>query len=186
MNIDDFLIKRQSNPFLSAPAPNSEQLNQLYQAANRAPDHGCIKPWRFISAQYDELISLGQILLSAGLDTDPNMDQHKQEKLLKNPQRAPMVITAIAKITEHPKAPRDEQLIAAGCAVHQLCLQANLLGFGTMWRTGSICQNKVLKSQLKLNQNEEVIGFIYLGTPSKQKPMVEALAAENQSLSDII
>ncbi len=42
------LQSRVSMPLLVAPAPNSEQLENIWQAALRAPDHGNLKPYRFI------------------------------------------------------------------------------------------------------------------------------------------
>ena len=42
------LLNRSSQPKLTAPAPAEEALENIKQAALRAPDHGNLKPWRFI------------------------------------------------------------------------------------------------------------------------------------------
>ena len=44
----ELLTTRSSMPRLQAPAPNSEQLNVMFRAAARAPDHVQLMPYRFI------------------------------------------------------------------------------------------------------------------------------------------
>ena len=45
------LTTRVSAPRLEAPGPSDEQLDMLLRAAIRAPDHGLLRPWRFIVLQ---------------------------------------------------------------------------------------------------------------------------------------
>src|SRR3546814_19442361 len=42
------LTSRRSMKFLRAPAPKQEELDQILQAAMSAPDHGKLRPWRFV------------------------------------------------------------------------------------------------------------------------------------------
>ena len=42
------LIERSSSGHLDSPIPNREELETIYQAALRAPDHKGLKPSRFI------------------------------------------------------------------------------------------------------------------------------------------
>ena len=39
------LTQRKSNKKLTAPAPSQVQLEQMFQAALRAPDHGKLEPY---------------------------------------------------------------------------------------------------------------------------------------------
>ena len=57
----DFLLTRRSFPILTTPAPSKEQLNTLMQAALRAPDHGNLKPYRFLVCEGDKLNQLGEL-----------------------------------------------------------------------------------------------------------------------------
>ena len=50
---------RISNPRLTAPAPGPEQLQTLFRCAVRAPDHGRMRPWRFVVMQGGALVRLG-------------------------------------------------------------------------------------------------------------------------------
>lgn len=47
MDALELLHNRVSCPVLQEPAPNHEQLDNIFKAALRAPDHGAIRPWRF-------------------------------------------------------------------------------------------------------------------------------------------
>ena len=49
------LTERYSEKKLSAPAPNKDQLAQIFQAALRSPDHGRLQPYRFIVIEQDKM-----------------------------------------------------------------------------------------------------------------------------------
>lgn len=40
------LTTRKSNKKLTTPAPNAEQLERIFEAAMRAPDHGKLHPYK--------------------------------------------------------------------------------------------------------------------------------------------
>ena len=47
----DALLNRVSVPRLLEPAPTQEQRDVLFAAAMRAPDHGQLRPWRFLTVE---------------------------------------------------------------------------------------------------------------------------------------
>ena len=47
----DALLNRVSVPRLIDPAPTAEQREVLFGAAMRAPDHGHLQPWRFLTVE---------------------------------------------------------------------------------------------------------------------------------------
>lgn len=165
MDALELLHNRVSCPVLNEPAPTSEQMMNLFRAALRAPDHGALRPWRFMVVEGEQRSALGEIYLKAALQDDPELVESKQRKMLKAPLRAPVVVVAIAKIYESPKVPHCEQLIAAGCATHAMSYAAHAQGIGAMWRTGPMAYHPVVHKGLGLAENEEIVGFLYLGTP---------------------
>ena len=58
------LTTRVSAPRLEAPGPSDEQLDMLLRAAIRAPDHGLLRPWRFIVLQGRQRERLGDIMVA--------------------------------------------------------------------------------------------------------------------------
>ena len=161
------LQQRFSQPLLQDPGPDASQLENMFAAAMRAPDHAALRPWRFLVIEGDGRQSLGELYAKAALHANPEVSEDVLTRNRKMTFRAPTVVVAIASITEHPKVPASEQLIAAGCAVQNMLLAANAQGVGAMWRTGGVAYDPVVKEGLGLESNEEIIGFVYLGTPSK-------------------
>ena len=73
------LTTRTSCPRLSGPGPSDEQIEVLLSSAIRAPDHGVLRPWRFIVLQGDERHPLGNIMVAELLRKQPDADQKAQD-----------------------------------------------------------------------------------------------------------
>ncbi|GAA0852567.1 NAD(P)H nitroreductase [Aliiglaciecola litoralis] len=173
----DLLLNRRSQPRLTGPAPQGEELENIMQAALRAPDHACLTPWKFIVCQGRGLVKLGEIFEEAAVNAD--MDEKQIERAPQLPLRAPMVIVAIANYKEHPKVPWVEQVASASCAVQAMQMAALAQGYGGVWRTGSYSQNEDVKCAFYLQEKDEIVGFLYLGTPT-----VEPMPAPTRNSSD--
>lgn len=163
------LTTRASQPLLTEPAPDAAAMATLLAAAARAPDHARLRPWRFIRLSGDARVRLGELFLQTLLQRDPQASPEKRDKALKAPLRAPLVIVAVARLQPHPKVPASEQLLTAGCATHALLLAAQALNYGAIWRTGDPSYDPAVAQALGLEVNENIIGFIYLGTPTTLK-----------------
>ena len=109
------LLNRSSQPRLTAPAPSGDALENIMQAALRAPDHACLTPWRFIVCEGKGLDKLGSLYEQSAIDNDKS--EKEIERAVQLPRRAPMIVVAIAKHVEHEKVPRVEQIASASCGV---------------------------------------------------------------------
>lgn len=165
MDALELLLKRVSVPRLKEPAPSAEQLDLMLRAALRAPDHGQLSPWRFLTIQGEEREQLGELFVEGLLSTAPEADAEQINRTRELPLRAPMILLVIATVTEHEKVPAHEQLLAAGCAAHGILLAAHALGVGAVWRTGTVADNTVIEQGLGLQDNEQIVAYMYLGTP---------------------
>ena len=58
-DILQFLQQRNSASRLIAPAPSAAQLEGIFRAALRAPDHAWLRPWRFITIAGERRTGLG-------------------------------------------------------------------------------------------------------------------------------
>jgi nitroreductase len=168
MDALDLLLQRTSQPKLSAPAPEGEALENIKQAALRAPDHAGLKPWRFIVCTGKGLNKLGDMLQECAITEDK--DEKSIARAIQLPLRAPMVIIAYTQYVEHDKVPMVEQVCSTACAVHSMQMAAQAQGFAGIWRTGSFAQSNYMKKALGIREEDEIIGFLYLGT-SSLKPM---------------
>jgi nitroreductase len=169
------LHQRSSMGKLMAPTPSSEQLEAIYQAALRAPDHKELCPWRFIEFSGEGRERLGELFAEAEFQEDPHASDTTLNAARKKPLRAPMIIAVVAKVTpDVANVPKIEQVISAGCAAHGLLLAAHALGFGAMWRSGKYAFDPVVRKGLRLEEDDEVVAFVYLGTlGGRHKPVPE-------------
>tara|TARA_R110002167_G_scaffold56558_8_gene160535 strand:+ start:3326 stop:3889 length:564 start_codon:yes stop_codon:yes gene_type:complete len=170
MDALELLQQRVSSPLLGDQPPTEAQLALMFKAALRAPDHGGLHPWRFLTVVGDDRVRLGALFLQAGLAKEPDMIDAKRSKLANMPLRAPLVVVVIARLQDHPKIPRIEQQISAGAAAQNLLLAAFAQGVGGIWRTGDMAYDRQVMAGLGMAENEELIGFVYLGSqPARMK-----------------
>lgn len=169
----EFLLSRRSSKpaLLGEPGPDSAQLQQILSAAARVPDHKKMVPWRFMVFAGDARRAFGERLaeICAREETDTPSEirlQTERGRFL----RAPLVVAVISRVIEPTKVPEIEQRLSAGAACMNLCLAANALGFATSWITEWYAYSESVDRLLGLAANEQVAGYIYIGTASEAQP----------------
>ncbi|MCW8879319.1 MAG: nitroreductase [Kangiellaceae bacterium] len=177
----DLLLSRKSHNKLKSPGPTSEQLDVMFQAALRAPDHAMLRPWRYRIFEKQALEDLGDKFVRATQLSGQELSPEKIEKIRSKPLRAPMLIVASVVLQEHPKVPHIEQILSAGASVQNLLMAAHFQGVGAMWRTGDIAFNDHLMKLLDFEEDEIIAGFVYLGTEEGDKRKVKPF-----SISDFV
>jgi nitroreductase len=176
-DILQFLQQRNSAPKLTAPAPSAAQMQAVFRAAMRAPDHAWMRPWRFITIEGERRSAFGEVLEETLLARSPEADEAARTKARNAPLRAPLLVTVVVKLTEHPKVPFAEQRFSGACAAHTILLAVEALGFAGIWRTGAAAFDRAVMDRLGLADNEEVIGFVYIGTREGSPKNVPSLDA---------
>ncbi|WP_240206813.1 NAD(P)H nitroreductase [Vibrio sp. CyArs1] len=163
MDALELLLNRRSIARLSEPAPEGEALENIIRAGLRAPDHAGLTPWQFVLAQGDGRQKLADILSDAAAQA--GSDEAVIEKANKAPFRAPLVITVIAKVTQHDKVPAIEQHLSAGCAVQAMQMAAVAQGFQAFWRSGKWMFDEHVRRAFGVEGDDQIVGFLYVGTP---------------------
>lgn len=174
MKTIDFLIQRASCPARSLvePAPTDDELSLVVQAGLSAPDHGALRPWRILAIRGEARVRLGELFAEGARRRDPEINQQNLQAHASKPLRSPLILAVIANITpDHPKAPPLEQILSTGAAAQQMLLAADALGYGAIWLTGPYATDEHVRVSLGLAPKDELIGFLYLGTPSTDKPI---------------
>lgn len=164
-----FMRHRVSQPGLELPAPNKDEWLAVLDAASRAADHGGLKPWRFRIYEGEGRQALGQIYWHQACSELHDLDPSKEISFIKKAFRAPAILLVYAHTQEHPKVPPIEQIMAASAAAQQAMLGLNALGYGTMWRSGPACFTQKTKDLLNLDMIDQIVGLIYVGTPTSKK-----------------
>lgn len=158
--------RRSVHPRLvTAPAPSEADLDALFRAAMAAPDHNALRPWRFLVIEGDGLQKLGHLFAEAHRQRQPGASDEDLQISAEKAQRAPMVIAVYAHLRDEPKVPHNEQLLACGCAMQQILLAAEAMGYGAAILSGPNMHSEAVHDGLGLAQNETLVGLIYIGTP---------------------
>lgn len=156
---------------LTSPGPTPAQLEQILTLAARVPDHKKVEPWRFVVFEGDARAKFGEVIADACKAEDKMAPsearlQTERERLM----RAPTVVAVISRVVPTPGAPEIEQVLSCGAVCMNLCHAANALGFGTTWITEWIAFSPRVRAGLGLAANEQIAGFIYIGTAKERQP----------------
>ncbi|MFA7555396.1 MAG: nitroreductase family protein [Spongiibacteraceae bacterium] len=178
------LHTRNSVAQLTDPAPTGDVLSDMIKAGMRAPDHGWLRPWRFLTISGDDRNHFGALMVAAAnknrsVAGEPLLNDQEAERLAAKALRAPLILVVVASIKDSIKVPVIEQQISAGCAAHGILLAAQAHGFAGIWRTGVYAFDKTVKRGLGLLDREEITGFIYLGTPACGYKVLRELAVDD-------
>lgn len=172
--ITEFLLSRHSSHHLTLPAPDENQLNIILQAAMRAPDFQYMRPFRFLIAKGDGLIRLGELFAQSAKMM--NKPEQVIERVRKMPLRTPVVITVVATPTANKHVSAFDQILCASSSVLMMQMAAQSLGFNGIWRSGWLMQSRELHQLLELQNTDQIVGFLYLGTPTE---MVAAMRPDD-------
>lgn len=171
MQAIDALLKRRSAKTLTDPPPDEGALELLLESAARAPDHGRLRPWRFIVIRGSARERLGELLADQLLRVQPAASGESLQRERQKALRAPLIIVVAAVCNTSAKIPPIEQIISAGAAAQNLLLAAGALGFGAMWKTGGAAYDEGVKMALGLEARDTIVGFLYVGTvPPESAP----------------
>ena len=167
------------------PVPE-EILNQLLQAAIRAPSGENLQPWRFIIVRAPEIKEkIGELSVQAAQEHFTAQiselekrfagihDKERREKIIRSLtsgsrmkfiETAPLLIVACAD----KEASNYTQGVSA--AIENMLLTAHALGLGGCWTTLSILipeTKNALYNLLGIPMNIEIIAVITMGYPSR-------------------
>lgn len=159
------LLDRRSHTGLAAPGPDAAQLDTILRAALRVPDFQSLRPYEFLVAEGEGRDRLGALLRQAAQAADATAET--VERAARMPLRAPLVVVVVARARPSQIVHVLEQRLTAGCAVMAMQMAAIALGFGGIWRSGWPMFNRPLHDLLGLAGDDQIVGFLYLGTPTK-------------------
>lgn len=161
---------------LTEPGPAPRELNLVLDAALRAPDHGHLRPWRFVVIRDADREQLAQVFAEAARARDP---QGEPDRFRAKAFAAPVIIALAAHVVSLPKVPEVEQLLSTGAAAMNILNALDVLGFSGFWATGANARDPRVKQALGFGADEEFLGFIYAGTPVAPDEQPERPARED-------
>jgi nitroreductase len=162
------LLSRVSISQLQEPAPDGHALDLILQAAMRAPDHGRLRPWRFVLIRNGLRTALADLLEAAlrRRNSDVSEDIVRRQRL--KPMSTPLTIVVGAHIQPGSNIPEIEQMLSIGAAAMNMLNAIHALGFGGIWVTGPNSYDPFVAAALGFHAPDRLAGFLFVGTPLDQ------------------
>jgi len=149
------LTTRASPRELVEPAPDARTLDRILRAGMRAPDHGRLRPWRFIIVAGAARTAFGDVLAAALQRREPGVAEAALAKERGKPLRAPLIISVPGQKTAGQKTAASSPSAAARAATALARLpvegQANTL----LWNSRA-----ALSAQATTRSLKELVGFV--------------------------
>ena len=180
----DVLLSRSSIGALLDPPPSGPMLDRILEAALRAPDHGRLRPWRFVLVRGDARAAFAAVVADAGRRRDPAAPDVFVEKQRNKFLRTPLVIALGARVVPSDKIPEVEQLMSLGAAAMNLLNAIHAAGFGGVWITGATAYDPTVAEALGLRAPDRLLGFLLVGTPAVSDRSVSPRPALGDHVTD--
>jgi nitroreductase len=168
MELATAINTRSSAAKLTGPGPTPAELRDLVEAAARAPDHGRLRPWKFIvlDAELREKFTLAAAAAKRARLPAMTDDEFaaEREKISRSPT---IVVIACVLRRDQTKIPEIEQVVAVAAAAENFFLAAHDLGYGVMWKTGAAAYDPGVKAELGLAADDHIVAIMHLGTRLK-------------------
>jgi nitroreductase len=152
-------------------------------AASTVPDHGGLRPWRFVLVADDARDRFADALADAARERDPIGPGQQADKIRRKAYEGPASIVVIAKVRQG-KVPEWEQTASAACAGFAVTLAAHALGLGAVWKSVPDVDAPALRRCFDLTPDEKLLGWIHVGhhaappSPKKgRRPQSDVISA---------
>lgn len=181
----EFLLGRRSAGALGPPGPTRAQLDQMLLAATTVPDHGRLRPYRFVVVEGDGRAAFGEALARSAAERKPDMSTAALDGVRAKAQRSPTIIAIIAS-PKPGKIERWEQLATAASAGYAITLAAHALGVGAVWKSVPFTRGTALTELFGLTEAEEMLGWIHLGTPTDTEAPAVRSAVDLSTVASLL
>ncbi|HAW20809.1 MAG TPA: nitroreductase [Flavobacteriales bacterium] len=157
-----------------------EEILRLLEVARWAPTHKLTQPWRFHVYMNESRLELAKLQSEILINQKGESEQTvaKCAKMHLNADRSAAVIAIIMKRDVEKRVPPNEEICAVACAVQNIALHASSMGLGGYWSTGASTNSPKIRSELKLNEDDLHLGWLYIGA-------VESLTAAKDNRFEV-
>jgi len=155
-------------------------LEQLIEAAVQAPNHRLTRPWRFWVLTGEAREELGDVMVGAartGREAPSGDDDAAAlERERTKPLRAPAIVVVGIEQDPSDAVLSIENVEAGAAAIQNLLLAAHALGLAAIWRTGASAYSTSVKRHFGLEDEDALLGFVYIGYPAFSPAQAERTA----------
>jgi nitroreductase len=156
---------------LDRPGPTAEEMAAILEAAAAAPDHGKLIPFRFVVVPDERRAAYAAASLAAFRAAVPDADEAGLKKARGKAEQPPAVVALIARVdAAHPKIVASDQWLTVGCALQNLWLAAESLGFACGVSSGRLMDTTEMRDAFGATAGEAIVSVVSIGTPKERLP----------------
>jgi nitroreductase len=154
---------------LQGPGPDHAEMEALLEAAAAAPDHGKLVPFRFVVVPDAQRAAFVEASVAAFAAAVPDADAVGLKKARAKAEQPPAVVALIACFQpDHGKIGMPDQWLTVGCALQNLWLAAQSLGFSCGVSSGRLLETGVMRDVFRLADHEQLVSIVSVGTAKEQ------------------
>ena len=173
--LQDIITSRRSTKpaVLNGRQIDDQQIQLLLSLANWAPTHANTEPWRFVVYSGDAVQQFCHRHAELYKQNTPpeKFNTAKYEKQQHNGDNASHLIAVYMQRGTNPNITELEEICATAAAVQNILLGAETLGIAVLWSTGGATLAPAMKEYLGLEEEDRMIGLLYMGyTDEPVKP----------------
>lgn len=176
MDAIEAIRTRRMIPRVTDERPTREEIAELLDLAVRAPTHHLTEPWRFhvLAGDARELLAKAIADEQGGIEDNLEVGRAKVA-------RAPVIVVVTCQRQVGEKIVPEEEDAAVSMAMENLLLAAHAKGLGAMLRTGGVAYHPSVNGHLGLEEDERVMGFVYLGYPAADRSLTPRADAASKT-----
>lgn len=168
--------RRTVKAFGPEPVPRAV-LDELFELARWAPNHGLTNPWRFRVLGEVALSALQRVageLAVSDLPEGVDREAVAATAAAKLARAQTLVVVSCARHADPVQ--HDEDVLATACAAYAVLLGAHDRGLAGYWRTPAVLRSDEGLAALGVGADEQVLGLLYLGDPAGAIPVAPVRA----------
>ena len=157
MDVEEAIRSRRTHKVYGADPVDAGTLRELFELARWAPNHHLTNPWRF------------RVVGPQTLERLKAADTPESAKKL---DRAPTLV-----VVSSLSGGEDRDATAA--AAYIVLLAAHARGLATYWRTPAVLTTPEGRAAVGLEEGEQVLGLLHLGTPRQEQRVPDRAPVED-------
>jgi nitroreductase len=168
MDVETAIRSRRTHKAFGPEPVEREQLEQLFELAEWAPNHHLTVPWRFRVVGPG---ALARLKVAAGSEGAAKLE------------RCPTLIVVSSLLDEDP-VQAEEDLHSTAVAAYIVLLAAHARGLAGYWRSPGLLRGEAGRAAVGLPDAERFVALLHLGRPRQERPVPPRPAAETTLFLD--
>ncbi|SFE41886.1 nitroreductase family protein [Alteribacillus iranensis] len=173
MELREGLLTRRTISTFSKQPVDRDIVKRATECAMLAPNHKNTEPWHFYILEGESKEKLAKrrgYFKASKFEEGDERAKTAQEKGYQSMVDLPWVVVVTARRTPEDPVRDREDYAAVSAAIQNFMLSVWSEGVGTKWSTGALVQDEEVARIISAEENEEVVGILFVGYPEGTQP----------------